>query len=80
MSIHKSIVRRQVPTAEAQDFANQHKMAYVETSAKTGEGVDRVFEEMAGRILLKINKKLIDYTQEIYGIKLGPFFNTPKEE
>lgn len=67
-------------TVEATDFANQHKMVYVETSAKTGEGVDRVFEEMALRILQKINNKVIDYTQDIYGVKLGPFFNNVKEE
>lgn len=40
-------------------------MNYLETSAKTGQNVDKVFEEIAQRILVKIDNKTIDYTQEV---------------
>jgi Ras-related protein Rab-2A len=37
-------------------------MYYYETSAKTGQNVEKVFEQIAQRITVKIDKKIIDYT------------------
>ncbi|CAK74708.1 unnamed protein product (macronuclear) [Paramecium tetraurelia] len=70
---------RQVSSKEALEYAQSNKMNYLETSAKTGQNVDKVFEDIAQRILVKIDNKTIDYTQEVYGIKLGPFFQNPKQ-
>ncbi|KAM3128729.1 hypothetical protein pb186bvf_019141 [Paramecium bursaria] len=71
---------RQVTTVQARTFADQYKMNYIETSARTGDNVDKVFEDMAQRIMKKVDSKQIDYTQDIYGIKLGPFYTQNKEE
>ncbi|CAK87655.1 unnamed protein product (macronuclear) [Paramecium tetraurelia] len=64
--------KREVQTEEAQAFAKKHGFAYFETSAKTGENVDTVFESMAQTILKRIDSGEIDPSQEIYGIKVGP--------
>ena len=37
---------RAVSYQEAKDYANQHGLEYVESSAKTGYNVDLVFEKM----------------------------------
>ena len=42
--------RRQVQRAEAEAFANEHGTGYIETSAKTAEGVDEAFLDTANRI------------------------------
>ncbi|CAD8048183.1 unnamed protein product [Paramecium sonneborni] len=63
--------RREVSSEEAKKFAQKFKFDYFETSAKTGENVDNVFESMANKVLAKIQSGEIDPTQEIYGIKIG---------
>ncbi|CAD8043459.1 unnamed protein product [Paramecium primaurelia] len=63
--------RREVKTEEAKKFAQKFGFDYFETSAKTGENVDAVFESMANKVLAKIGSGEIDPTQEIYGIKIG---------
>jgi Ras-related protein Rab-2A len=43
--------KREVSAKEAQEWARAHNvLAYVETSAKSGEGVERAFREVAERI------------------------------
>jgi Ras-related protein Rab-2A len=43
--------KREVSRAEAEEWARTHNvLAYVETSAKSGEGVERAFREVAERI------------------------------
>ena len=34
-----------------QDFANENKMSYVVTSAKTGDGVEEIFEKLVPAVL-----------------------------
>ncbi|CAD8212269.1 unnamed protein product [Paramecium octaurelia] len=63
--------RREVKTEEARRYAQKQGFAYFETSAKTGENVDNVFETMANQVLKKIDSGEIDPTQEVYGIKIG---------
>jgi len=41
---------RKVSTEEGQEFANKHGLTFLETSAKTAENVDRLFEESATKI------------------------------
>jgi Ras-related protein Rab-5C len=43
---------RQVATEEAEHFANQHGLVYLETSAKTGHNVNQLFHLLATRIPL----------------------------
>jgi len=43
--------RRQVTKEEGIMFARQHKMLYIETSAKTREGIQLAFEELCRRII-----------------------------
>jgi len=38
---------RTVSTEEGQEFANKNGLTFLETSAKTAENVDRLFEESA---------------------------------
>lgn len=42
---------RQVPTAEAQQFATRMSTLFIETSAKTSVGVKEVFQEVVEKIL-----------------------------
>ena len=42
---------RQVPTAEAQQFATRMSSLFIETSAKTSVGVKEVFQEVVEQIL-----------------------------
>jgi len=42
---------RQVPTAEAQQFASRMSTLFIETSAKTSVGVKEVFQEVVEKIL-----------------------------
>jgi len=43
--------KRQVSKEEGMMFARHHKMLYIETSAKTREGIQLAFEELCRRIL-----------------------------
>jgi len=43
--------QRQVATADAQEFANQHGMQFLETSAKTAKNIRASFEVMADSML-----------------------------
>jgi Ras-related protein Rab-2A len=57
-----------VSYGEASQFAANHNMEYIETSAKTGQNVQRVFEEMAVRICEKIENKSVDYSNDVAAI------------
>ena len=60
-------------------MAVKYGFEYFETSAKTGDNVDRVFESMTNKVLKAIESGSIDPTQEVisynieqvYGIKIG---------
>ena len=47
---NKNDLKRQITTEEAQDFANQFNLIYIETSAKTGKNVDNAFHNLINRL------------------------------
>jgi Ras-related protein Rab-2A len=63
--------RRAVSVEEGQQFAAQHGLIFLETSAKTAEHVEEAFLSTAEHIYQKIAKGEFDVTNESYGIKIG---------
>ena len=51
---------RQVTYEEGESYANKFDMLFFETSAKTSAGIERTFQESAGKVMEKIDSKLID--------------------
>jgi small GTP-binding protein len=61
---------RQVTSEEAEDWCRQNQvMRYVETSAKSGEGVERAFLEVAERIYQNIEAGRYDLNDRRSGVK-----------
>lgn len=56
---------REVSYEEAKKLADKHGFSYFETSAKTGENVDSVFESMGTKILNQVERGDIDPSQEV---------------
>ena len=63
--------KRKVTTEEGETMAKNHNLMFFETSAKTGDNVDKVFEESAKEINKKINEGYYDLESDICGIKRG---------
>jgi len=42
---------REIPTHVGEDFAQQHDMYFLETSAKEADNVERLFMEIAGELM-----------------------------
>jgi len=64
--------QRQVTKEEAEEWCRQNKvMQYVETSAKSGEGVERAFLEVSERIYQNIEAGKYDLNDRRSGVK-GP--------
>ena len=63
--------KRRVTTEEGQQMAKNHNMIFYETSAKTGDNVDKIFEESAKEINKKINEGYYDLESDVCGIKKG---------
>ncbi|KAI9669206.1 MAG: hypothetical protein M1817_004701 [Caeruleum heppii] len=62
--------RRAVPVAEAQHWCKTHNvLKYVETSAKSGDGVERAFLEVAERIWQNIEAGKYDLNDRRSGVK-----------
>ena len=60
--------RRQVTKEEGQQLANENKLMFVETSAKTGDNVETCFINMTLEIYQKMEKGEYDLTNESLGI------------
>ena len=56
---------REVSQDEAEGFASQHGLIYVETSAKTSDNVDLCFTTLAEQVLERIESGQINPTDEV---------------
>ncbi|EFC40367.1 rab family small GTPase [Naegleria gruberi] len=63
--------RRAVSYEEGKKFAQQHDLIFLETSAKNDENVEEAFNYTARIINEKIEKGIIDVTNEMNGVKVG---------
>ena len=63
--------KRKVTTEEGEQMAKNHNLMFFETSAKTGDNVDKIFEESAKEINRKINEGYYDLESDVCGIKRG---------
>ena len=63
--------QRKVSLEEGQQMARNNNLMFFETSAKSGENVDKIFEESAKEIDKKINEGYYDLESDICGIKRG---------
>ena len=63
--------RRAVTTEEGEQFAKEHGLVFMETSAKTAHNVEEAFINTASNIYNKIEKGVLDVSNESYGIKVG---------
>jgi len=64
--------RRAVTTEEGQQFARDHDLIFLETSAKTSDNVEDAFVKTAQLIYEKVQSGALDIANESSGIKLGP--------
>lgn len=62
--------KRCITYEEGEQFAKQHKMFFLETSAKTGENIDNIFLMTANIIMGKITEGTINPHDVAYGIKI----------
>ncbi|KAF9266527.1 ras-domain-containing protein [Marasmius fiardii PR-910] len=62
--------RRQVPLEEAELFAKEEGLLFVESSAKSGENVEKAFEDAVRDILSKIHRGVFDDDRSP-GVKLS---------
>eukprot|EP00736_Rhodelphis_marinus_P011208 Rmarinus@m.5816 len=63
--------RRAVSTEEGEQFAKQHGLIFLETSAKTAQNVEEAFFNTAKEIYNKIEQGVFDVNNEQNGIKVG---------
>ena len=64
--------KRQVSAEEGANFAREHGLIFLETSAKTAANVEEAFVNSAREIYKKIQDGVMDVNNETFGIKLGP--------
>lgn len=71
---------RQVTTEEAEDFAKNNNLLFIETSALTGENVNELFFAAAKEVLSKVENGNFELKDESCGIKIGTYSkNSPKK-
>uniref|UniRef100_A0A0D6QWL5 Uncharacterized protein n=1 Tax=Araucaria cunninghamii TaxID=56994 RepID=A0A0D6QWL5_ARACU len=63
--------RRAVSFEEGQQFAKEHGLIFMETSAKTSQNVEEAFINTASEIYHKIQDGVFDVSNEANGIKVG---------
>ena len=70
--------RRAVTTEEGEQFAKEHGLVFLETSAKTAHNVEEAFINTARKIYEKIEQGVFDVTNEV-PINLS-LLNCPQED
>ena len=70
--------KREVSTAEAQDFADTHSLSFFETSALSGDRIDDAFMETAHAVYAKMVAGKIDVTPPPQVLPVEP--DTPSSE
>jgi len=63
--------KRKVSREEGEEFAKNHGLSFIETSAQSGENVEAAFTKLAELVLEQIDQGKIVPTSETQGIKLG---------
>ena len=63
--------RRAVSYEEGERFAKQHDLIFLETSAKNDDNVEEAFIRTAKLVYEKIQKGVIDVSNEMNGVKVG---------
>ncbi|KAG0914097.1 hypothetical protein G6F33_004562 [Rhizopus arrhizus] len=64
--------QRQVSREEAERFAQEHDLFFLETSAKLADNIEEAFVKTAEEIQKKIASGTIDLNSESNGVKLAP--------
>jgi len=64
--------KRAVTREEGEQFASEHSLVFMETSAKTSANVEEAFIDTAKQIYEKIQQGIFDIKNESNGIKVGP--------
>jgi len=70
--------RRAVTVEEGEQFAREHNLIFIETSAKTASNIEEAFVRTAQHIYQRIQSGTFDISNESSGIKLGPM-QTPTD-
>ncbi|KAG6819681.1 hypothetical protein H0H93_009637 [Arthromyces matolae] len=70
--------RRQVPTEEAELWAQEENMLFVEASAKSGHNVEEAFVQAAADILAKIRRGVFDDNKVSQRLRISSLHGVPK--
>ncbi|KAG7578759.1 F-box associated interaction domain [Arabidopsis thaliana x Arabidopsis arenosa] len=70
--------KRAISKEEGEEFAKQHGLLFLETSARTSQNVEEAFVKNAANILEKIENGVFDVSNESPGIKVG--YSRPQGE
>lgn len=63
--------RREVSRESGEEFARQHGLLFLETSAKNNTNVEEAFLSTARQIHNKVKSGALDISSEQYGVKVG---------
>lgn len=67
--------RREVPRESGEEFAKEHGLLFLETSAKNNLNVDEAFLTTAASIYEKVKAGDLDLSSERHGVKVGASSN-----
>ena len=63
--------KREVSIEEGEAFAKSHNMIFLETSAKTGDNINKIFEKSVKQISKNISENVYDLGNDKCGIRIG---------